>query len=161
MKIRNHMWRMLAATVALSSSAVAVAQSAKDPSIGTWKLNLEESIAPQGIKFRQYTVVIRSASPEVDWTYSNTDEQGRAFSFTYKGKADGVVRELPGVPGLKGSMTLLPSGIVDAKLWSADGSYENKFCIMGTTLRKQTCLATITSPGGEVVFFKQVIDKQD
>ncbi|EZP73955.1 hypothetical protein BV96_00043 [Sphingomonas paucimobilis] len=149
---------LLFVSLGVSTSALA---ATPDPSIGTWKLNLEESIAPQGIQFRQYTVVIRSASPEVDWTYSNTDAQGRPYSFTFKGKADGVVRDLPGVPGLKGSMTLLPSGIVDAKLWSADGSYENKFCIMGVSLRKQTCMALIKSAGGEVVFFKQVIDKQD
>jgi hypothetical protein len=146
---------------ALAIGSPASGQDKRDPNIGTWKLNLEESIAPQGIKFRQYTVVIRSASPDVDWTYSNTDAEGRPYSFTFKGKADGVVRDLPGVPGLKGSMTLLPSGIVDAKLWSADGSFENKFCIMGVTLRKQTCMALIKSAGGEVVFFKQVIDKQD
>ena len=147
--------------VAALIPGAAMAQSGVDPSVGTWKLNVEESIAPQGQTFRSYTVVIRSASPDVDWTYHNTDKEGRPFEFTFKGKADGVVRELPGVPGLKGSMTLLPSGIVDAKLWSADGTYENKFCIMGVTLRRQTCLATVTSPHGDVVFFKQIIDKQD
>lgn len=154
-----------AAILALSVMSImpitAGAKESANASIGTWKLNLEESIAPQGQTFRQYTVVIRSASPDVDWTYYNTDEKGNPYQFSYKGVADGVVRDLPGVPGLKGSMTLLPSGIVDAKLWSADGTYENKFCIMGVTLRKQTCLATITSPHGDVVFFKQVIDKQD
>jgi len=154
-----------AASLALAAltivSATAGAKEGADPNIGTWKLNLEESIAPQGQTFRQYTVVIKSASPAVDWTYYNTDEKGQPYQFSYKGVADGVVRDLPGVPGLKGSMTLLPSGIVDAKLWSADGTYENKFCIMGVTLRKQTCLATVTSPHGSVVFFKQVIDKQD
>jgi hypothetical protein len=96
--------------------ASAHAQANQNPSIGTWKLNLEESIL---------------------------DLSG------------------PGFEGMTGSVTLLPSGIIDAKLSLPDGTYENKFCIMGVSLRKQTCLATVTSPRGDVVFFKQVLDKQD
>ena len=97
----------------------------------------------------------------LDDTYYNTDDKGQKVEFSYKAPADGKVREIAGIPGMTGSMTLLPSGIVDAKLWSADGTYENKFCIMGVTLSKQICMATVTSPNGNVVFFKQVIDKQD
>jgi len=134
----------------------------QNPNIGTWKLNLEESIPPQGKKFHPYTVVIKEGSPSlVDFTYTNIDDNGNKVEFNYKAPPDGQVRDIPGIPGLKGSMTLLPSGIMDAKLWSPDGTYENKFCILGITLRKQTCLATVTSPQGDVVFFKQVIDKQD
>ena len=44
--------------------ASAHAQADQNPSIGTWKLNLEESIPPQGQKFHSYTVVIKSAAPE-------------------------------------------------------------------------------------------------
>lgn len=148
------------ATLAALAAVPSDAAPDQNPNVGTWKLNLKESIAPQGETFQPYTVVIRSTGPDVDWTYYGTAE-GRPYEFSFKGKADGQVRDLPGVPGLKGSMTMLPSGIVDAKLWSADGSYENKFCIMGLSMRKQTCLATITYPTGVTVFFKQVIDKQD
>lgn len=142
-------------------AGVHAANAEQNPSIGTWKLNVAESIAPQGTTFQPYTVVIKSASPNLDYTYYNTDEKGEKIEFTYNGPADGKVRDIPGIKGMTGSMTLLPSGIVDAKLWSADGTYENKFCIMGVTLRKQTCMATVTSPHGHVVFFKQVIEKQD
>ena len=148
---------LLAAT-ALNAGA---SNAADNPSLGTWKLNVAESIAPQGTTFHPYTVVIRSAEGLLDYTYYNTDEKGQKVEFSYKAPADGKVREIAGIPGMTGSMPLLPSGIVDAKLWSADGTYENKFCIMGVTLRKQTCMATVTSPNGHVAFFKQVIDKQD
>ena len=148
----------VATVAALGASA---ANAEQNPSIGTWKLNVAESIAPQGTTFQPYTVIVRSDAPNLDYTYYNTNEKGEKVEFSYKGPADGKVRDIPGIPGMTGSMTRLPSGIVDAKLWSADGTYENKFCIMGVTLRKQTCMATVTSPHGHVVFFKQVIDKQD
>jgi hypothetical protein len=143
--------------------ASAHAQADQNPSIGTWKLNLEKSIPPQGQKFHSYTVVIKSAAPELHYEYVNTDENGKEVTFSFKGSADGTILDLsgPGFEGMTDSMTLLPSGIIDAKLWLPDGTYENKFCIMGVGLRKQTCLATVTSPRGDVVFFKQVLDKQD
>lgn len=154
--------KMLIAALAVFAVHGAKAETKPNPSIGTWKLNLEESIPPQGNKFQPYTVVIKAASPTlVDFTYTTVDEKGNKVEFAYKNAPDGKVRDIPGIPGLKGSMTMLPSGILDAKLWSPDGTYENKFCILGVTLRKQTCLATVTSPQGDVVFFKQVIDKQD
>jgi len=160
----SHLTQMRALALGVASAialGAGAANAEQNPSIGTWKLNVAESIAPQGTTFLPYTVVVRSDAPNLDYTYYSSDEKGEKVEFSYKAPADGKVRDIPGIPGMTGSMTRLPGGIVDAKLWSADGTYENKFCIMGVTLRKQTCLATVTSPHGHVVFFKQVIDKQD
>jgi len=152
-------------TVALAAGVLmggaVFAETPPNPSIGTWKLNVAESIAPQGKTVQPYTVTIRSTSPILDYTYESVDDKGNKVVFNWKAPTDGKVVDIPGVPGLRGSMTMLPSGIVDAKLWMPDGTYENKFCIMGVSLRKQTCMAQVTSPEGDVVFFKQIIEKQD
>lgn len=125
--------------------------------LGTWKLNLKESIAPQGRGFNPYTVILRRADDVLDFTYHGFRE-GKPFEFTYAAKADGIVRELEG--GLKAAMIRLPSGNYEARLWLPDGSYEDKFCQLAAGGKQQICLATITQPDGSVVFFKQVQDKQ-
>lgn len=149
-----------ASAILMTTPAVALAAPAGKAvsSVGTWKLNLAESIAPQGSPFHPYTVEVRRSDEVLDFTYHGETAKGEPFDFTYAGKADGVVRDLGG--GLKGSMIRLPSGNYEARLWSPDGSYENKFCQLGADGNKNICLATVTAPNGNVVFFKQVSDRQ-
>ncbi|MBV6423998.1 MAG: hypothetical protein NAOJABEB_01808 [Steroidobacteraceae bacterium] len=159
---------MIIATRALSTivvlAAVAVSGAfAQDPGhspargVGTWKLNLEESIAPQGRHFNPYTVVVRRADEILDFTYHGFHD-GKPYEFTYSAKADGEVRDMGG--GMRAAMVRLPSGNYEARLWLPDGSFENKFCQIVVGGNKQVCLATLTQPDGSVVFFKQVQDRQ-
>jgi len=138
-------------------AASAEEQGAVRSSIGTWKLNLKESIAPQGRQFEPYTIVLRRADDVLDFTYHGFRD-GKPFEFSYAAKADGVVHELEG--GMRGAMIRLPSGNYEARLWLPDGSYENKFCQLAAGGKQQICLATVTQADGSVVFFKQVQDRQ-
>ncbi|MBV6423997.1 MAG: hypothetical protein NAOJABEB_01807 [Steroidobacteraceae bacterium] len=141
----------------LLGSAVADEPRDHSSSIGTWKLNLKESIAPQGRQFNPYTVVLRRADDMLDFSYYGVRE-GKPFNFVYTAKADGVVRDLE--HGIKAAMIRLPSGNYEARLWLPDGTYENKFCQLAAGGQQQICLATVTEPDGSVVFFKQVQDRQ-
>ncbi len=129
---------------------------------GTWRLNLEESIAPQGRAFNPYVVSMGQRGSELTFAYTATGPDEQKHEFGYDGKADGVVRELPGsgdTAGMKGAMILLPSGLIESRLWAQDGSYENKFCIPLADEQQMACLATVTYPDGHTTFFKQVLDR--
>ena len=152
-----HFTAMVAASFLLAVSAMA--EEDLSPEAGTWSLNLAESIPPQGRTFRPFTVVVRSSGVVLDFTQTTTDAAGREIVFSHSSPTDGVVRDLPGMPGAKAAFTRLPSGVIDAKLWFPDGSLQNKICVLETSLRRQICLATITSPSGNTVFFKHVLDK--
>ena len=129
---------------------------------GTWRLNLEESIAPQGRTFNPYVVTMTQRESLLKFAYTATGPDGKKHTFSYDSKADGVVRELPGsgdTAGMKGAMILLPSGLIESRLWAKDGSYENKICIPLAGEQQMACLATITYPDGHTTFFKQVLDR--
>ncbi|HQR05033.1 MAG: hypothetical protein JSR19_06400 [Proteobacteria bacterium] len=154
---------MLAGMVCLAAAtapalAAEKCESKDNRAIGAWKLNLQESIAPQGSPFRPYTLVVRRSDEVLDFVYKGIGHDGKPFDFAYNAQADGVVRELGS--GLKGSMTRLPSGNYEARLWMPDGSFENKFCQLDASGNKDICLATLTAANGSVVFFKQVLDRQ-
>ena len=137
----------------------AAAQSETAASIGSWRLNLAESIPPQGKTFRAFDVTIHEAGPMLSFTQTETGADGKPRSFSHRTPTDGVEREVPGFPGAKMTMTLLPSGLIDAKLRFPNGSLQNKVCMMQPGLKRQVCFATITAPGGEVTFFKHVLDR--
>lgn len=158
MTISRNFSAAILALLATPAIVFAATDDQGSSAIGAWKLNLAESIAPQGSPFRPYTVVVKRADDVLDFAYTSVGENGQPFRFGYAGKADGVVRDLEG--GLKGSMTRMPSGNYDAKLWASDGTYENKFCQLLAGGRKQVCMATVTAANGNVVFFKQVLDRQ-
>lgn len=155
--------------ISLSSGACALRGSAEEsesptshPRLGKWRLNLEESIEPQGVTFRPYVVEVLRADDILEFEYTATGPDGREHTFGSSSVADGVVRELPGsgdTAGLRGAMIRLPNGSYEARLWAADGSYENKFCQVLNGHEKQVCLATVTHADGHVTFFKQVLDR--
>ncbi|MCR9095118.1 MAG: hypothetical protein NXI30_12940 [bacterium] len=135
---------------------------APHPRLGKWRLNLEESIPPQGATFRPYVVEVLRADDVLEFEYTATGPDGRRHSFGSSSIADGVVRDLPGsgdTAGLRGAMIRLPNGSYEARLWAPDGSYENKFCQVMKGFEKQVCLATVTHADGHVTFFKQVLDR--
>lgn len=127
---------------------------------GTWKLNLEESRDEHGQRYKSgFTVVIRSGYPVQDYTYiGDPVDGGKPYVFSFKARPDGTVLS-NGEGGGKYSMEILPSGIVDAKLWSADGVFENKFCIPYASMKKIICLATLTDKNGVRTMFTNVLDK--
>lgn len=149
---------LMTAVILLGTAACAASADEQTvrSSIGSWKLNLQESIAPQGRQFSPYTVVLRRADDVLDFTYHGFHD-GKPFEFTYAAKADGEVREVEG--GIKAAMVRLPSGNYQARLWLPDGSYEEKFCQLAAGGKQQICLATVTQADGSVVFFKQVQDR--
>lgn len=127
--------------------------------VGTWTLNLEQSIPPQGRRFQPFTIVIRESGAMLDFTQHTTLPNGRAHALSHRTPTDGVERDLPGMPGARVAMTLLPSGVIDAKLRFADGSLQNKVCLLQVSLDQQVCFATITAPNGNVSFFRHVLDR--
>lgn len=141
------------------AASTAIAQTESSASIGTWRLNLTESIPPQGKSFRPFTVTIREAGSVLDFTQTEMGSDGQPRSFSHRTPTDGVERPVPGLPGATMTMTLLPSGLIDAKLRFPNGSLQNKVCMMQPGLKRQVCFATITAPGGEVTFFKHVLDR--
>lgn len=151
----------LGAVLALIAMLAPPTAQAKEnsPLVGTWTLNLEQSIPPQGRNFQPFSLVIRESGEMLDFTQTTTDGQRRLVEFSHRTPTDGVVRELPGMPGAKAAFTRLPSGVIDAKLWLPDGSLQNKICVLQVSLDRQVCLATITSSSGHTVFFKHVLDK--
>lgn len=151
-----------AAVLSLLASCSALAAAPEpNPLIGTWKLNLEQSIAPQGSRFDPFTVVTKRADTHLDFTYTATDRHGKPVTFSYNAIADGVERAIPSsVTGLKATNTRLPSGAYESGLRMPDGSYENKFCQVDASRIRMICMAAVTQADGSVVFFKQVLDKQ-
>lgn len=157
MKSNNVLVAVLFVGMASIPAAQAEQPIDKNSSIGTWRLNLSESIAPQGRNFDPYTVVLKSKDGVLNFTYQSTRD-GKPYEFAYDAEADGVARDVGG--GMKAAMVRLPSGNIEARMWLPDGSFENKFCQLSADGMKNVCLATITQPDGSVVFFKQVMDRQ-
>lgn len=126
---------------------------------GTWKLNMEESRDEHGLPYKEgFKVIIRSGYPVQDYTYIGEAPAGeKPYVFSFKAAPDGIVRS--NEAGGTYSMEMLPNGIVDAKLWSTDGTYENKFCIPYTNMRKIICLATLTTKDGKRTMFTNILDK--
>ena len=142
--------------------AAAKAEGNSDPRIGTWKLNIEQSIPPQGKSFAPFTAVVRPAPQGMlDFTYRSELPGGQIEEFGYRAQIDGTMRDLPGNMGLKGAMTPMAGNVISSLLRWADGTEEDKICNMDIALRQQTCIGMMTSPQKDVVFFKQVLDKQD
>ena len=151
---------LLASAAQAAPSGSASSTGTTDPRIGTWRLNVADSIAPQGKTHTPYTVVLRSAAPgTIDFSYRNELADGTVEEFGYQAKIDGVLRDLPGNMGLKGSMTPMAGGVVLARLIWADGTTEEKICNTDAAFTRQICLASMTSPQKDVVFFKEVLDK--
>ncbi len=146
------------AAAALVMSWTAVAPAASNPYVGTWKKNAAESFGmsdPGG----QETTVIRRHDTVLDYTWTGTGSDGKTETFSYSGKVDGKEQMLPGDSGLRGAMIATPSGVIEGKLWGADGSLEDKYCILSAP-RRMTCFATFTDGKGKVSLFKEVFDKE-
>jgi hypothetical protein len=151
--------RRLVPLLAAACGLAGAAPGADAPSqVGTWVHNPSESIGMPDPATRE-TVEIRRYDSVLDYTWTGVAADGTKSTFSYASPADGETRELPGFPGLRGSMTRTPSGIIDAKLWFPDGSWEDKYCILSTPTRL-TCFATYSDAAGKVSLFKQVFDKR-
>ena len=151
------------AALAIAGLSWTPALAQEDPAqlTGSWVLNLEQSIPPQGRTFSPFTVVVHESGDILDFTQYTTHPSGQVSEFSHRSPTDGVVRELPGMPGARAAFTRLPSGVIDAQLWFPDGSLQNKFCVLQPSRDRQVCLATITSPSGTTVFFRHVLDRVD
>ncbi len=151
--------RITATAVLAAFSIPALAQDESLAAVGTWQLNISESIPPQGRNFQPFQVIIREAGAKLAFTQTEMGPDGKMRSFSHETPTDGVERLVPEFPGAKMTMTLLPSGAVDAKLKFPNGARQNKVCIMQPGFNRQICFASVTATSGEVVFFKQVLDR--
>jgi hypothetical protein len=152
---RRSLAPLLATAVLLAGSASAADALSQ---VGTWVHNPHESVNMPDPETSEM-VEIRRYDSVLDYTWTGITKDGVKSTFSYSSPADGEVRALPGFEGLRGSMTRTPSGIIDAKLWFPDGSWEDKFCILSSPTRL-TCFATYADAAGKVSLFKQVFDKQ-
>ena len=151
--------RHLALALASACLGAGGASAADAPSqVGTWEHNRKESIGMPDPEARE-TVEIRRYDSVLDYTWTGIAADGTRSTFSYASPADGEVRELPGSPGLRGSMRRTPSGIIEAKLWFPDGSWEEKFCLLSSPMRL-TCFATYSDSAGKLSLFKQIFDKR-
>jgi len=152
---------LVAALLLVPGLAMAKAEGASDPRTGTWKLNITQSIPPQGKSFAPFTAVVHPAPQgSLDFTYRSELPDGQVEEFGYRAQIDGVLRDLPGNMRLKGAMTPMAGNIIRSLLRWPDGTEEDKICNLDITLQQQTCIGIMTSPQKDVVFFKQVLDKQ-
>ena len=135
-----------------------VASAASNPYVGTWTKNVAESIGmpdPNGSE----TTEIKRHDSVLDYTWTGVGSDGKKETFSYSGAVDGKRRALPGDTGLEGAMIRTPSGVIEGKLWSKEGSLEDKFCILSGP-GKLTCFATLTDSGGKTSLFKEVFDRK-
>lgn len=153
---------LAACLLVLGMGGAAAAQDGKtDPRVGTWMLNIAESIAPQGKRFAPFTSIVRPSAPgSIDFTYRSELADGTVEEFGYQAKIDGVLRDLPGNMGLKGSMTPMADGVILSKLVWPDGTTEDKICNMDAAFKRQICIGSMLSPQKDIIFFKQVLDKR-
>jgi len=147
---------LLLATACLCAGAAPAADAPSQ--VGTWEHNRKESIGMPDPEARE-TVEIRRYGDVLDYTWTGVAADGTKSTFSYASPADGKVRELPGSPGLRGAMTRTPSGIIEAKLWFPDGSWEEKYCLLSTPTRL-SCFATYSDSAGKISLFKQIFDKR-
>ncbi len=158
------MWRArhsrhLVLLLAFACLGAGTAAAADAPSsVGTWEHNRKESIGMPDPEQRE-TVEIRRYDSVLDYTWTGAAADGTTSTFSYASPADGKVRELPGSPGLRGSMTRTPSGIIEAKLWFPDGAWEEKYCLLSSPTRL-TCFATYSDSDGKIALFKQIFDRR-
>lgn len=141
--------------------ATATAQApASDPRVGTWRLNLAQSIPPQGTAFDPFVATVTAGKPgTLSFHYRATRPDGTSVDFSYDGVLDGKMHPLPGNARLEGSFEFLWGGIIRSVLRWRDGTVEDKACTLDLAVRHQTCIGTMTAPQGHVVFFKQVLDR--
>jgi len=144
--------------LAASSCLAAAGAVAGTPSqVGVWKKNAAESLG-MADQSGSETVKIRRHDAVLDFTWTGVGNDGKIETFSFKGPVDGKVQALPGDAGLKGAMIPTPDGVIESKLWSKDGSLEDKFCIL-TTPTRLTCFATVTDSAGKQSLFREVFDK--
>ena len=147
-----------AGLVMLTGLSSAGALAASNPYVGTWTKNVAESIGmsdPSGSE----TTVIKRHDSVLDYTWTGVGSDGKKETFSYSGAVDGKREALPGGTGLEGAMITTPSGVIEGKLWSKDGSVEDKFCILSAP-RRLTCFATLTDGAGKTSLFKEVFDRK-
>lgn len=143
----------------LGASGTALAASATSDSgrVGTWKVNVEKSIPPQGEVQHPYTVVTRRADTVLDFTF-HTEKDGKPYQYSWNAQADGTVREI--VPGIRGKVELLPGKSYKMTMWyDKTGMVEEQVCLLQIGGDRMECYATFTQAMGAVVFTKVVMDR--
>lgn len=140
-----------------SGAAISASSSDVSPHVGTWQVNVEESIAAQGEVQKPYTVVMREMGDVMDFTFK-TEKDGKPYEYSWKAESDGKVHEL--APGITGSVLQLPDGNNQMTMWyEKNGMEEEQICNLQIGGNQLHCWATFTYPGGAVIFRKVVMDR--
>ncbi|HKU27096.1 MAG TPA: hypothetical protein VJQ54_16595 [Candidatus Sulfotelmatobacter sp.] len=102
---------LLIATSTAIAVAAQTANQGPEPSIGTWKLNLEKSDFGQAPKPKSERLFVSEASPTVvKWRASGVGADGKPMHISYAGAADGKPYPVKGSPRVN---TIAYSGSVN------------------------------------------------
>jgi hypothetical protein len=150
--------RTVIATVVVFLAALAL--SAADPQMGTWKLNESKStLAPSGAK--NNTIVISGSGDNIKITIDGVDWKGQNFHDEWTGKYDGKDYPSKGDPlGDSRSYTK-----VNANTLSFTGKAGGKTIFTGTSVvspdgKTRTVTSSATDAQGKMFSTTSVYDKQ-
>jgi len=83
-----------------ASFAIAQTNSAKQSSVGVWKLDVKQSKIGSEAPPKSATLTILKDTPdEVAWRYDGVDATGKSVTFSWSGPVDGSMQDLKGSDG--------------------------------------------------------------
>ena len=125
-------WRSAFLGLALAAFAVgASAQQAKNPEIGTWKLNVEKSKWTPGPAPKSNTIVMEAVGTDgVKYTSKGVNAEGKPTGQEYSGKYDG--KDVP----LTGSPTANTTSMKMVDAWTVERVTKKDGKVM-TTIRRE------------------------
>ncbi len=159
--MRKHSLMVMMVLVVIVSLA-AIATSADDPFVGTWKLNLSKTKFPSGlpalkseiVKTELYDNGLRS-------TFDIVDAQGKASHITADYKCDGKDYKLTGDPSVDTMSCKKPDpNTMDYITKKAGKEVEKGHLVVSKDGKTITNTITITNDKGQEITITAVSDKQ-
>ena len=144
-----------AAFVVIAASSVAAqTDAAKKSSVGTWKLDLQQSDLGPGAKPKSVTLTILEDTPQHgSWRVDVVDDQGRSSSYSWTGPVDGSLHPIKAADGSAiGKESLKKDGdaLVRHGEDMADGSSFDARSTMSADGMTITDVLTTKSKGGDI-----------
>jgi len=145
------------ALLALAPAALLAQTPAQGILFGNWKLNLAKSQFGGGPKPMAMTIKVSSHTPElIQFTVDQTTDGGIAFSYSFRGAADGKEYPITGSSSVY-SYTQEP-GVVHETQKDSDGTLTKGDFTLSAKGKVGIWNYTITNPDGTVVTQKLVFD---
>ena len=134
-----------------------VAQAGQGILFGSWKLNVAKCDFGGGPKMMGMVEKVTSDTPQlIEFEVSATAENGFAYSFSYKGAADG--KEYPIVGSASVYSYTEEAGVVHETQKDSDGTITKGDFTVSANGKVGTWMYTITNPDGTTVKQKLVFD---